>query len=900
MPRLKGLRGPRCGLYLAVAAAAALLAGARLLIIHHYVGWRFLWGGDQVPVLNKPALLRDVFTYALPWRDMGIIDVPQLSMVIINYAAEKLFEAITGQHPIPYDVPGWLANTLLYAIGLLIVWYVSSVYGFQGPRTRLAVFLAVALMVSYNPWSTIDTFKSYLGSTSLQAMLSLALFAYYIKLVHYAARGRAPPPWEAALASAAVAVAASSPSGSARAVAFTFLATLLAAPFMLAAGTPRRRGEGRRFFVYAAAPLVLAAAVFSLYTASGYLEALTARVHEQLGSKPLQAVLHPRYAEPVYAFAAWTSWIAHSIYMPYHGLYEHGVLALLLYAWPLAAVAPALLLLATRREPSKARRLQLLLLLVYVVVFTAWSTAGNEPLSWIKTMLLSRLPLLLKVYPPGIGSMYIKTSYILLIGYLVGYMVEKLRGLRGIAAASILLAVLLSTALPVFNGSVFGQYFNQEIKGFVVPKEYRLLENLDTMFYEHILLLPATGTYASTTWGWQGSVTWYHYLNPAVLVKSIAAYSQYTPWAKLYKNLTSPCITLDGSRPLPGLAEARPRVQSGEARVAVSNGTVTIWVDEAAEGRVVVVLAFPRPVNISGARYVAFNVCLRGGTGTAVKPYIYLVSGRVAGVHVFPVLRPGRCVEKVYLVGEPDKPWPASMYNPRRINAVVVELTGVPRKPKGLELVLAIRVSNSTVLCRRYLELLRLLNIKYVVVDKTLRGRQARHLLENALRHSLKPLFNGTVLEVYATRVTTSPIQGLGARVTTLSARPTRVEAAVDLLHGGSAELCAPLLNLPGAAKPLELARVEPAPGPLHPLAGKSLICARPGGYSRLTVEATMPTVFMLVYTMQVLVGLLPLLLLAYVGVEAAAEALGGCREGLLEGGAATPGSGLLRARGER
>ena len=878
MAGLRRLRGQRCRLYVVVVAAVALLAAARLLLIHHYVGWRFLWGGDQVPVLNKEALLRDVFTYALPWRDMGIIDVPQLGMVIVNYAAEKFFEAVTGQHPIPYNVPGWLANTLLYALGLLIVWYVSSVYGFRGPRVRLAVFLALALMVSYNPWSTIDTFKSYLGSTSFQAMLSLALFAYYISLVRYAAEGRPPPLWEAALAAAAVAVAASSPSGSARAVASTLLATLLASPFVLAARPPGRRGGPRRLLLYVAAPLVLAAAVFSLYTASGYLEALTARVHEQLGTRPLQAVLHPRYAEPVYALAAWTSWIAHSPYMPYHELYEHGVLALLLYAWPLAALTPALLLLAARREPSRARRLQLLLLLVYVAVFTAWSTAGNEPLSWLKTMLLTRAPLLLKVYPPGIGSMYVKISYMFLIGYLVGRIVEELQGLRGPAAASLLLAALISTALPIFNGSVFGQYFNQEIKGFMVPEEYRLLENLETRFYEHILLLPATDTYASTSWGWQGAVTWYHYLNPAILVKSIAAYSQYTPWATLYRNLTSPCITLDEPRPLPGLAEAKPVVQGGEATVTTSNNTVTIHVHSAAGNKLAVVLALPAPVDISAASYIAFKACLRGGANAAVKPYIYLVSGRVAGVHILPELRPGECAEKVYRVGVPDKPWPASMYMPERVNAVIVELRGEPRQLKGLDLSLEVMVSNSTGLCRSYLELLRLVNVKYVVVDKTLHGRGLSQALLDALRHSLKQIFNGTVLEVYAVDAASSPIQGVDARVEALLASPTRVEVTAEPLHGGAAELCAPLLNLPGAARPLELIRVKPVPGLLQPMEGRPLICARPGAYARVTVQGYMPTAFRLVYVLQVLVGLLPLPLLAYVGVEAA-RSLGRCGE---------------------
>lgn len=68
-----------------IAIFALALTGTGLFVIHYYVDWKFLWGGDQVPILYLDGFLHALLDIKTLWQDLGVLFVPQLSIIFIDF-----------------------------------------------------------------------------------------------------------------------------------------------------------------------------------------------------------------------------------------------------------------------------------------------------------------------------------------------------------------------------------------------------------------------------------------------------------------------------------------------------------------------------------------------------------------------------------------------------------------------------------------------------------------------------------------------------------------------------------------------------------------------------------------------------------------------------------------------
>jgi len=828
-----------------VVIVAFIITTARLIIIHRYVGWRFLWGGDQVPVLNPGQLLSDVFTLRLPWRNLGILYVPQLSTIIMNHAVMKLFSLLLGVNSLETNLPGWLANSFWFLVGIILLWYVASSLGYINRLHKVITFTLLSLLFAFNPWATVDTFKSYLGSTSLQAFMNFVLFAYYLRLMRAYATGEGPRGYENALAiAAAVMLYGSSPSGTIRGVAFLLTLEALFLAYILIEYMRHSKIENQKYvLILSIIPIAVIALLAATYLLSGYAAPLKERVAASWGglTQPPEALLHPPYANAVNSFVGLTSWIAHSNYMPYHRLYEKGLIAAFMILWPLLGLGGLLaIIVSAPQSVDRPTRLQLLMLTLLASIFIAWGTALNPPLIGIKERIITALPYIVKVIPWGLSSFMLKTVYMLGTSYTIGYIftiiLEKIiykkstdfKSIMFVLAAVVAftaLAAILYTALPIFNGSVFGQYFNESIKGFNIPKSYIVLASLKTDFYEHILLMPSTQTYISTKWGFQGSVGWYHTLNTAMLVKNFAPYSQYTEWNKVYNELTRPCMRLKKPKSLVNHISIK-KIKVINASLLdihmINNNTMTISIyANRPVDKIDIILPLKNYLNISKYRLLEINISVESNTtrNIIVQPIVFISSPKTAGAHILPKGRTPLTVSKIYLVGKPDKPWPSSKYNPAKVNGFIVRLLlygSAPKEVGGVELSVKLRldVGSKASFCKSYIDLLKTLNIKYIVVDRSINTYNDFYkIVESILKNNYIVIYNDSILAIYMVTNEAKPVHLINGSVNMAftNIKPYSVELRMSPVSAGNVTLTIPFLYSNELVRPITAAAKEVA-----------------------------------------------------------------------------------------
>lgn len=765
----------------------------RLIVIHHYIGWRFLWGDDEVPILNFAQFFKSVFSLGLPWRNLGILFIPQLSFIIVTYALHNFFSSILGVKPLSTNMPGWIVNSVWFFIGTLTLWYVVNSLDIPNKAHKIVTFASLSLFFAFNPWATIDTFKSYLGSTSISSFLTFVLMAFYVKLVRHAYSKAKIKIYEIIAIIAIIMVLYSgSPASAVRSLAFLFqldfvLVLIIALDYL----TNRNRFLRRNLLKamgYAVIPFIISLGLIYLYKIMGYFAPLHERVISLWhGKTPPASYLYPPYAITIYSLMGMTSWIAHSIYMPYHSIYERGIVAALMMLWPILGLgAPIYIIFSAKCDKYDIciLRRQILFILILALISIAWGTALHQPFSSIKSLLISRIPLITQVWPWGLSFIFIKFAYLLLTSYVVGYIVAKIINVNKaviihkgtLFKTSIMVIVFLAvispflyTSIPILDGKVFGQYYNENIKGFNIPSDYLALYNLHTQFYEHVLLLPEVSVYSSTKWGWQGTVAWYHWLNPAILVRTIAPFSQYTDWNKIYSKLARPCLNVSmGFALTKDINIEKIRALNGKIISAkiLNKGYLSIYAIIRKNGHIDIILPLKKsPLNISGYKFIKIFVRILGRQGIVISPWLFIYSGNYGGVHILsPITVPGSST-KTYVVGEPDKPWPSSRYNPSRITGFILRLR-VLKSPKSINnrsefpivIILGIIVESKASLCTSYSRLLETLNIKYIAIDKTLQTYTKFYkYLAIYLRQEFESVYNGKDIDLFKTNTVALP-----------------------------------------------------------------------------------------------------------------------------------------------
>lgn len=159
--------------------------------------------------------------------------------------------------------------------------------------------------------------------------------------------------------------------------------------------------------------------------------------------------------------------------------------------WPLIALGVLVLLFFMKRI-NYIVKMQFLLLLLLGLTFLAWDTALHPPFSSLKKHLALHILIIVKVFQWGISLSYLKPIYLISTSYVLGMALTCLSYRRYVIQVFIiaLLVLLFLTALPIFSGQVFGQYYDNNVKGFHIPDDYKTIMNLGSYFYEHILLQP--------------------------------------------------------------------------------------------------------------------------------------------------------------------------------------------------------------------------------------------------------------------------------------------------------------------------------------------------------------------------------------------------------------------------
>jgi len=815
-----------------------------------HVGPRMLWGGDAVPVFNVPQLLRDVLTQSLPWRTLGVVYMPQLSVVLISGGLRTFFESLLPfvSKPMRLAIAWHASSTLLFLASLAFIYYASSSLFEQSERRKqLAAFTVAALFFAFNPWSTIDTFKSYLGATSLQSSLFVALIGFFMR----AARALAGGPRLGRL-DVLVALAASSmlymqsPSSAARGIAeIGLLATALAAitlPLLI------RGKRMERIFIYvstvaaATVPALVAAAFIPLL---GYTRPLTARVESVWGgATPPEKFLWPSYATPLTAIEGMNTWIAFSEYMPYGSLYHAGLLAALMMLWPLASVAAALLLASRSQKPGEKATVYFLSTLYVIAV--AWGAALNGLFISLKALIVEAFPVIVKVLYWGITIKYVRVAYILLAAYVAAMLVS--RGMRNLAI--VITIMLLATSLPIFTGNVFGQYYNETIKGVLLSDDYFVLRELPVEFYEHILVTPATGVYMQTQWGYMGSSGWYRSLNTATLVEPLAPYIQYTSWSHLYKLLSTPCITaqtvFDKGRTL--------RVGG----VYINKSLVTLSPDGAATKSLVVTVRGVGRITVE----LGGNLVLKPGdtVGFIVSRLGSRVNTSDTAISAELVIRGTSGFSesiRALMPKDMDTMWRVIVVN----DTTALERVTLWLKSIGgpEEVLVTLTAGPPQRICSEWISLSQSLAIRYVVLDRSIVSKQYTAAyyatLERLLNKTLQPIYRGKWLTIYHTGWPTKPASLYTSSCSpssleVISAKPANVTLQVE-------ERCRPmvvfpLLNVVYDTRVFETRGMESS-------VCNALLC---GSLEDSVASLVYTRRFSLVYTAYALYMLVPLLLL--------------------------------------
>jgi len=845
--------------YIIIILICLIITLIRLAIIHKYVDNKFLWGGDQVPILNFDQFIGSLFSLSLPWRNLGILFIPQLTLVMLSQSITKLVIIILHIPPLESNISGWVTNSVLFFLSQIILWYALSVFPFKNNVHKYSTFLILTLFFAFNPWSTIDTFKSYLGSTSLQSVLLFVLMLYYVGVPALTIMNRTyyiTPPILFASAIALI-LATISPSSAVRILLLIGIFSIFSIMTIVIFHVTKikrlfRKRNLVRLIGVIFLPLITVVISLLFFVIAGYIIPLKHRVIALWGSlHPPKNYLYPSWATIIESFIGMNTWIAHSAYMPYHGLYEKGFIAALMLTWPLVSLSGTLLLLlhVIHRKIYISKNdmvlsIQLITLLLMMIIFLAWGTALHSPLDFVKNTIVSYIPIIVKAFPWSY-SILIKFNYIFLTSYILGFIStyiykelkelncknifniitskdlskwlrKKIKFIISISFVLVVIILTILTTLPIFNGEVFRQYYDPNIKGFIIPRNYEHIMDLNANFYEHAILLPWTPTYASTSWGWQGSISWYHYLNLAILTHTYFPYSQYTNWTRIYSKLSYPSFrlrkidmnlinyaNLTHMHIYNGIIIATKRTNNGYLHLLISLQNKDKHTD--------IIIPFNKILDI--AKYPWLEIDLNiSGSNISLQPWVFILSGEYGGAHVFPPVKPPADLSKIYAVGLPDKPWPASKYEPNHITGFIIRIIPMQKIKQNIVLNINIKIiiGDQVSICEEYLELLKELNIKYIILDQYLNTFNKYYKnLEKVLDENFRLIYEDNRIKIYEVYSKLSPltvIEPRNARVEYISLTPTYIKALIKYKESVNKSLLViPILHITGILNPFQV-----------------------------------------------------------------------------------------------
>ena len=251
-------------------------------------------------------------------------------------------------------------------------------------------------------------------------------------------------------------------------------------------------------------------------------------------------------------------WAFPTGYVIYHNIYYGiNIVNISSYFWPLLALLLPLIL-AYR---IKKNRGLLLFIMTLVLLSIFWEKGANPPFGSIWYFINNRLPMgyqliptgtldgtfLVKMYPL-LSTLSIVSIYIFLKGegrfnIKKGPSLRKKLGKLAILVPVALIIILVVAEMPVFDGQLEENFFNEKTSGFFLPEQYNYARDYLLNFQGGVLLLPGVQTYITTSWNYDGSSYIYNSFFQPVNIVDIQTFGggyASSGQANVYLSLVSP------------------------------------------------------------------------------------------------------------------------------------------------------------------------------------------------------------------------------------------------------------------------------------------------------------------------------------------------------------------------
>ncbi|MCW4047205.1 MAG: hypothetical protein NWE99_06550 [Candidatus Bathyarchaeota archaeon] len=714
------------------------------------------------------------------------------------------YDAITDirtgyPHEMIYGISLLLASGNVYAgfylgtfmglcLNLLALSYFLTTF-FSETQGKLYALTIANVFFVFSMFSVYNTFKSVISVASISAGGFLLFLAQGVKLYRYMKMGTKFTKLDCLLMGAGIAVSSMLPPNSFRVLA---VEGAIVIGLMLLASVKQTASKASSIklvlkrFILTTPLIIIVAMIGMLYWEWYFFSSLTANIETSLYAAQSLGLytLHAPYANLINTFRIFGVWAFQTGYCPYHDLYfSNPVITITSFMWPIIALGMSLLLV------KKCHRLKILLLVISALLIIAWDTADNPPVGIINLTIGSYVPILLSFFQTFfLSGLLLPIIYVTLSTYVVLRVIELLhtsktkthRLFHKLTAAMIpvfLIVILLIPNAPFFTGHALGQYFNPDIKGIWIPKDYFETKNilLSSMKMEHnALLWPSISTYVQTAWYYQGSNSFYNYFFsplPVYTPDTLGGYSLAHPeLAMEYSNITSVPLKAGDSIDITNYVACVKMYVQGSC-YTYSNGMVEIDLSKNASDYIDVVIPFHDAFNASNV--LLFTIQFSAGSDVFIKDiienrrmWVGVGSGGIVGWYLL-----GSSASSTYNlsdngtvlismnVGSPDKPWVSSTYDSSYVTSFILRIfiQGYPKNSHEY-----LTLSSFSIKAFSYdinnvvLNLWQKYKIDYVIFDRSIISGATRAIEQYAVASSflvnddvLIPIFVGEYVQLY-------------------------------------------------------------------------------------------------------------------------------------------------------
>ncbi|MGA3058966.1 MAG: hypothetical protein ABSD92_01210 [Candidatus Bathyarchaeia archaeon] len=571
-------------------------------------------------------------------------------------------------------------------------------------RGKIMPTLVVSLLYVFSMFTLYNTFKSVIGIAGVSAAGFLLFLAEAVKLYRHMSKTGKFTKLDSALLGVGIAVSSQVPPNCFRfiivegaiVVGLLFLAIIK----QRSVKTPNIKIVIRNFIQ--TVPIIVIVAVAGMMYWEWYFFSsfkTNVGVSVQAAQSFGLSTLNAPYANLINTFRVFGVWAFQTGYCPYYGLfYSNSVITITSFLWPIVALGMSLLLI------KRNYRLRILLLVTFSLLVIAWDSANNPPVGAINLFAVSHITLLSSVFPTFfLSGTFLPLIYIVLCTFVVIRLTELLRGSKrsfhfrykkfAMIIPILLIVLLLIPDAPFFTGNALEQYFNPNIKGISIPNDYFQVKNILSSSIQSdntVLLWPSITTYIQTSWGYQGSNSFYNnFFTPLTIFTpdSFGGYSLTNPsLATEYSTLTSVPLTAgDNSTDITSYANF-PEFSVQGANYTYFNDAISLDSVNSSSNYVYIVIPFNETLNTSEC--ALFTVQFSAGPQSVITNLLkneglWIGIGSSDGDIGWYI--PGSTTSSNYtinnnlftlsmLAGSPNKPWALSEYNASFVNKLVFSI----------------------------------------------------------------------------------------------------------------------------------------------------------------------------------------------------------------------------------